>query len=169
MRIAITGVPGTGKTTLAKILSSRFGYDYIDVAKIVREYRLGTSVDIDRLQTILKQILRSRNNYVIESHLLAELDMDFDITIITRASYRALLRRYARRRYSKRKIWENIAAELLDYFPIKLENKRFIQIDTTGLSTRELERKAIKYIQLGISDDIDWSNDLFRLVIRGKI
>ncbi|MBS3114958.1 AAA family ATPase [Candidatus Woesearchaeota archaeon] len=60
--IAVTGVPGTGKTTIAKKLAKRLNYYYVDVNKIIKKYKLSEGfdrkrrtkvVDIKRLNKVL--------------------------------------------------------------------------------------------------------------------
>lgn len=169
MRIGVTGTPGTGKTTISKLLSRELGYEYVDVKGIVKYYGLGREIDIRKLERLLKKILRDRDNYVIESHLLVEMNIDLDIMIVLRASYRALLRRYRTRHYSEEIIWENIAAELQDYFVSKLQNRKYIEVDTTGKKPNEVVRRIIEYIQLGKGEDVDWNEDLLSLILRGRI
>lgn len=43
--IAITGTPGTGKTTLAKKMAMKTGCKYVDVTKLVKENKLYDSYD----------------------------------------------------------------------------------------------------------------------------
>ena len=46
--IIITGTPGTGKTTLAKIIAKDFNYEYIDVNKIINKYKIVQAYDKKR-------------------------------------------------------------------------------------------------------------------------
>lgn len=47
MRIAITGTPGVGKTTISKVLRDRLGIKVIDITEAVKKYKLYTEKDED--------------------------------------------------------------------------------------------------------------------------
>jgi len=47
--ICVSGVPGTGKTTLSKKLAKKLGFHYIDVNKIISKYRLSEGFDRKRI------------------------------------------------------------------------------------------------------------------------
>jgi broad-specificity NMP kinase len=44
-KIIVTGTPGTGKTTLAKKLSKKLKYAYIDVNNVIKENKLKEGYD----------------------------------------------------------------------------------------------------------------------------
>ncbi len=165
MKIGITGTPGTGKTTLAKLLSKHLKYRYIDVKKLVK----GTEVDLKELEKTLKPLLK--DNVIVESHLIAEIPLELDVMVVLHASPRALKRRMKKRNYPEWKIKENIEAELLDYFTIYAEENysKIIHIDTTGLTPEKLLRKALKYLEKGLSDNINHEKELLKYALYNKI
>ncbi|MGC8562103.1 MAG: (d)CMP kinase [Thermoplasmata archaeon] len=83
MRVTISGPPGSGKTTVAEIVSNRLSYELITGGKIFREKakemnmslaELGSAAENDEkydkmLDDYLLDIMKSRNNLVVESRL----------------------------------------------------------------------------------------------------
>ena len=56
MRIVITGTPGTGKSTISKLLSKKFGVPLVDIKKIVSAKKLiraNHEVSIPKLSSAL--------------------------------------------------------------------------------------------------------------------
>jgi len=123
--IIITGTPGTGKTTVAKELSKRFGFNYIDVNDVIKKYNLSEGYDDDRMCEIvdtekLKKVLislikRSEKRLIIDSHLSHFLPKTHvKLCIITKCCLSELKRRLKQRGYSEKKIRENLDADIFD-------------------------------------------------------
>ena len=51
--ICVTGVPGTGKTTLSKKIAKKLNYYYIDVNKLISKYKLSENYDKKRRTKIV--------------------------------------------------------------------------------------------------------------------
>lgn len=123
--IIITGTPGTGKTTLAKILGKKLNFKIIDLNKIIEKNNLCEAYDqekqckiinINKLnKAIIKTIKESKNNLIIESHFSHKLPKKHvDLCIITRTNLKILNQRLKKRHYSKQKIRDNLDAEIFD-------------------------------------------------------
>ncbi len=83
MRVTISGPPGSGKTTVAEIVSNRLSYELVTGGKIFRERandmkislaELGTEAEKDgrydrMLDGFLLDVLRSRQDVIVESRL----------------------------------------------------------------------------------------------------
>ena len=48
MIICISGVPGTGKTMLAKVISDKLGYAILDVKRFIKERKISEGFDKKR-------------------------------------------------------------------------------------------------------------------------
>lgn len=116
-RIAITGTPGTGKTTVAGMLRER-RHNVIDLNAHIRENGLledydqrrdTYNVDISRLNDSLKDM---RGTVFMEGHLSHFLDCD--IVVVLRCNPSILHERLKARGYDDEKTMENVQAEALD-------------------------------------------------------
>ena len=148
--IAVTGVPGAGKTTLSKKLAKRLNFYYLDVNRLISKYRLSEGydrkrktkiIDIKKLNKALireiKFIKKSNKKYrgiIIDSHLSHYLPKKYvDSCIVTKCNINELNKRLKKKKFDKNNIKENIQAEIFDIcYNEALERKhKIIVIDTT--------------------------------------
>lgn len=142
MIITITGTPGTGKTYIAKKLIGK-NFRYIDLNAIIKKEKLYDSydrkaktydVDEKKLKIIdkrfseykekeiklkknmniieLKEKLKNKKGIIIDSHLSHFLDSD--LCIVVKADIKTISKRLKKRKYSKKKIKDNIESEIFD-------------------------------------------------------
>ncbi|MEK6940348.1 MAG: adenylate kinase family protein [Nanoarchaeota archaeon] len=123
--IIVSGVPGTGKTTLAKKLSKEKNLKYIDVNALIKKNKLANGfdrrlhskiVDVKKLNKLLIGIIKkSKKDLIIDSHLAHYLPKRYvTLCIVTKTSISKLRNRLKKRRYSKVKIEENVDAQNFD-------------------------------------------------------
>lgn len=167
MAIIITGNPGVGKHTIAKSISKILKCEILDINKIALESKIYEkkyeSNDVDTLK--LKKILKNKinNNSIIVGHLAPYVTSKKQITtaIILRKNPYKLVSIYKKRKYSSKKIAENIGSEILGiiaYDSIKKFGKnKCHQIDTTSKTVSKIS-KTIKNIVEGKFDNdyVDW-------------
>lgn len=169
--IIISGSPGTGKTSVAKLLSKELNYKLIKINEFAKEKNLITGKDKKRNSDIVdtlklkKEISRLKGNFVIEGHLAHFAKGDF--CIILRTNPKELEKRLRNKKWDSSKIKENVEAELIDLIlqeALQI-NKNVYEIDTTNKKPKEIVKK-IKKILNGIKEShlpgkINWMNFLF--------
>ncbi len=125
MIIILTGVPGTGKDTIAEEISKK-GYRWVSAKEIIEKKHLWTGMEkgarIVKMKALQKEIKKEistakkkKQNLIIDGHLLCELKLDADICIVLRTDPVILMERLKKRKYPEGKIKENIESELVDY------------------------------------------------------
>ncbi len=114
-RIALTGTPGTGKTTVADTLT--IPHEIVHLGDLIEEVdaavdhdpvRDSTIVDLDALSTAVADY----DDVLFESHLAHHLDVD--CVIVLRCHPEVLATRLRRRSIPERSIRENAESEALD-------------------------------------------------------
>jgi adenylate kinase len=182
--IALTGTPGTGKTTVCEFISGHSQYrkqhSIIDLKKLILDEMLYTGkdearnsfdADMEKLKTRVKQIIENKSSgtdIIMEGHLSHFLPAD--VIIVLRASPVALRKRLGKRReYSFEKIKENSNAEALDVILVEsMEmNAKVYEINTTDLTPLFTVKSVISIIESIKSNktpeeflpgEIDWIN-----------
>jgi len=140
MKVAIvTGSIASGKTTLAKALSKKLNYKYIDVHNLIKKNKLYDSydrkdkcyiVDVKKLNKFLikeinqykriikKELLKKKKQMkgiIIDSHLSHYLARKHvDLCIVTKCELKELQKRLKKKGYSKNKIRDNLDCEIFD-------------------------------------------------------
>ncbi len=166
MIIALTGTPGTGKSTVARLVDAGFGV--LDLNALIKErFNLGTDpergsliADLDGLSEFVGVL---DGDYILEGHVAHFLPSD--LVVVLRTAPRVLRGRLAGRGWGEAKIAENVEAEALDVILIEaLElNDRVYEVDTTGLSPGEAA-EAVREIVGGTDKykpgSVDFSEEL---------
>lgn len=169
-RIVITGVPGTGKTTLSDEVGGKLGLEVTHVdSGFLRSHDLveGTSrggedtVDLKELQKTLFEV-----KGVLESHLLCEFELPKSTVIVLRCDPEILRERLEGRGYSEKKVRENLECEALDYCT-QLAESNYDNVYELDTSERRVEESAEECVRIldGLSSgdaEIDYSNYLMK-------
>jgi len=171
MIIAVTGTPGTGKTKVSKSLARLFGYKYMDLNKAAEREGLVAGIDPRRHTKIVDQErlgeLFVPDGCVVDGHLSQYVQADVIVVLRTRPDI--LKKRLKKRRWSKKKIGENLEAEILGTCSSEaLESgERVLEVDTTGKRASKIA-KTIKSLIDNNEDteDIDWLKDYEHMLIR---
>lgn len=150
MKLAITGTPGTGKSTIADMVNA--GFKVIHVNDLIKEgFNEGVDerrncliADIDKLSDHVKEL---KGDVILEGHVAHLLPAD--MVIVLRASPVALKERLLRRGWSEAKIRENIEAEALDLILVEAMqgHKKVYEIDTTNMTPMQVKDAVLEIIK----------------------
>ena len=142
MLVAVTGTPGTGKTSACEVLSAR-GYVVVDLDEIARREGLivgrdtargSDEVDVEALREGLRipaKVAFLRSHY---SHR-----MDVNLAVVLRCRPSVLRQRLEARGWPAEKVRENVEAEAIDVILQEAVGRlNFVfEIDTTRATPRE--------------------------------
>ena len=148
LRLVITGNPGVGKHTSAKIIAEKIDAEIIDINEVAidnnatgKKTDLGLDVDVKRLVRLLQKVLKTKKrDLVIVGHLAPYVLKPAGISLVAvlRRSPYELEKTLKKRGYSVDKVTENVASEILGtslYDSLKTFGKsKVAEFDTTGKS-----------------------------------
>ncbi len=121
MRVAVTGTPGTGKTTAVEVLAESGHHDssveIVHLNEVIEQEELTSGYDDERESKIVdfdavEAWLAGRENLLFESHLAHQFDADR--VVVCRCHPEELERRLESRGESEASITENAESEALD-------------------------------------------------------
>ena len=149
LRLVITGNPGVGKHTSAKIIAEKMGTEIIDINEvatdnnnnnnaIAKKTDSGLEVDVKRLVGQLEKLLKTKKDLVLVGHLAPYVLKPAGISLVAvlRRSPYELEKNLKKRGYGVKKVRENLASEILGislYDSLKTFGKHKVaEFDTTG-------------------------------------
>ena len=158
--VALTGVPGTGKTTIAAALADKARVvhlnDFARDAGLLEEMdaeRGSFVVDMDALAEKLNDALSDAQGIVIvEGHFAHE--MDADLVILLRCDPLVLVERLRARGWGEAKVRENVEAEALDVLAGEVLDAAeagipAVEVDATRLRVEEAAEAVWGIVESG--------------------
>lgn len=145
MRVALTGTPGTGKTTVAGLVETDLSVVHLN--RVIRESDLSTGRDAERDSLVadldaLHERFADREDVLFESHLAHHLPVDR--VVVLRCHPDRLADRLRERGWDEGKVAENIESERLDLLlseaVAKRGHDRVYEVDTTDRAPTSVAR-----------------------------
>lgn len=169
MRVALTGTPGTGKTTIAELLRKK-GYNVTDLNFLAKEKECIIGYDKERDTKIvdLKKLEKFiEDDNILEGHFAHEFEVN--TVIVLRTHPDILKTRLEKKGFSIKKVNENLEAEAMGIITEeaieKYGNDKVFEVDTTVKEEEVLdkviviiEQKEKKYL----AGKIDWSMEILK-------
>jgi adenylate kinase len=167
--IAITGTPGTGKSTASEVLARR-GYAVVDLDEVARtegliigrdEDRGTDEVDVERLREVLRvpaKVAFLKSHY---SHL-----MDVNLAVVLRCRPSVLKERLEQRGWTPAKVRENVEAEAIDVI-LQEATARLpfvFEVDTTDATPVQTAEAVLAILQGETAGrepgTVDWTDEV---------
>ncbi len=161
--LLITGTPGTGKTSVSKILAQKLESPLVALNDLVDERHLYSGqdpdkgykvVDLDALSIEIQGIIEDANDehMIIEGHLSHYFKKEdlVDLVVVLRTRPSILRKRLKNRAWDDSKVQENIEAEALDictFEAVENYNKKVNEIDTSDMGVEEVSDIIIEVIK----------------------
>jgi len=175
--ILVTGVPGTGKTTVSTLLATELGAEHIELTRLVREGGLSQGWDQERATVIadmkalrhaIANILNNTMNpLIIDGHYSPDVAPREETTLVVvlRRAPWVIREELQIRGYSTHKVRENVETELLgtcltDALAVQ-DPKKVCEIDTTTQTPEETVKLILAVLDGEVKcghGAVDWMN-----------
>lgn len=159
-KYALTGTPGTGKTSVSKLLNEKVTSlsDYYEEASEGKTNSGEWVVNIEKLNTIFK----TSDTKIYEGNFAHKLN-NIDKIIVLRCDPIILKERLEERGYKKEKIMENLEAEAIGLIFSEsisyVGENNVIQLDTSNTDIENIAMNIEKYMdgKIKVEEEIDYS------------
>ncbi len=139
MNILITGIPGAGKTTIAKAIAEKLGQIYFSEKDLLRkgDYKLETECGTDVKVVDLKKFSNSVNSALVKinskkgvvldglvlPYVIANLKIKLNFIFVLKLNASIITARLKKRKYPEVKILDNLFVQENSVFEIELEKQ----------------------------------------------
>ena len=163
--IALTGSPGSGKSSIAELAKSS-GWEVISVEKLAEKHGLlgefdkndqAKEIDIEKLR---KSLGRINGPLIIDGHLSHYLEVD--AIVILRCKPSILRERLQQRGYPEWKIESNVEWEIIGSSWSDIENENVAEFETSSAELNTVWSDIQDWINEGHPSRkpfVDWMND----------
>ncbi len=137
LNILITGIPGVGKTTIAKSIAKKFGLNYFSEKDLLKkdDYKIETEygtnvkvVDLKKFSNSVNSVLQKVSNKkgmvldgLIFPYVISNLKIKLDFIFVLKLNPKIITARLKKRKYSEIKILDNLFVQENSIFEIELK------------------------------------------------
>lgn len=156
IRLVVTGNPGAGKHTSARIVAKKLGAEIVDIntvaidgGAVAQKTEHGLDVDLRKLRSLIAKKMLLERDLIIVGHLAPYVirRADIEMAAVLRRSPYALQKTLEQRGYIYSKVLENASSEILGvsmYDAIKAFGKpKVAEFDTTGKTPAQTASEII--------------------------
>lgn len=153
--ILVTGTPCVGKTSIARLLTTKLGALYINLTELAINENLISGKDKERNSIIVNENqMRQKIREIIESYKKEDIVIDGHYAVnvvpsklvtcvfVLRRDPVELRRLMEHSGFSGQKLWENLASEILDVCLVEALNvhgeEKVCELDASGKSVEEV-------------------------------
>ncbi len=177
--VLVTGTPGVGKTSVSRLLASKLNAVYVSLAELVKRESLIAGVDeeretliadTDKVSKRVQEIVGSdEGDVIVDGHYAVDVvpAADVHLVFVLRRDPKELKVVMEMRGFKERKVWENLAAEILDvclWDAVSVcGSDKVCEVDVSGRSVEEVVKDIVlvlegkKKCRVGI---VDWLGKL---------
>ena len=158
--VLVTGTPCVGKTSVARLLTSKLDAFYINLTQLAvkenltlgeDEERKSIIVDESKMRRRIREIIENcrKKDVVIDGHYAVNVVPEKYVTrvIVLRRDPIELRKFMKNSGFSGRKLWENLASEILDVCLVEALNMhgedKVCELDTTDKSVGEVMNEIL--------------------------
>jgi len=159
--ILITGTPCVGKTLVSKLLATRLGARYVNLTELSIKENLVLGMDNERQSLIVDEkgmkrrigeIVRDceKNDMIVDGHYAARAIPKRYVTyvFVLRRNPIELRKFMEKKGFSGRKLWENLASEILDVCLVEaiemLDEDKVCELDASDKSVEEVVDEILR-------------------------
>ena len=157
--IVVTGTPGVGKHTVARLLAGRMGLGVVDLNALAAGAGLVEAGEVDTARLGEELGRAAPGRCVVVGHLAPHVAGGAEAAVVLRRSPYELVPVYMARGYPEAKCMENAASEILGvvaHEALGRYGERARQVDATGQAPGAVADEAAACVAGGRGADVDW-------------